>query len=98
MTRQASGDGFYLVFGGTTQGVKDWRGGHGALLVQGVTGTPNFEIQMPDGVSYVPVKDFSSGVALAALAADGMFNFYLPACKIRFSVGGGAMNAYVIGV
>lgn len=97
MTKAAQGDGFYLTLAGASQGVKAWRGGLGILMVQGFVAS-DFQIEMPDGVSYIPVKDFSSGVAIATLAADGMFYFNLPACKIRMSVGGGAMNAYVVGV
>jgi hypothetical protein len=97
MTRAASGDGAYLVFGGTATSQR-WRGGRGVLMVQGLSGTPNFEIQMPDGSNWITVKDCMTGAAVSAIAADGMFQFELPACTLRMSAGGGSMNCYIVGV
>lgn len=98
MTRAAQGDKEYLVNTGTDQGPKRWRGGRGVLLVWNLNGTPNFEMQMDDGVTYVPVKDIAAGVAISAIAAAGMWNFELPACTVRMSAAGGTMNCLIVGV
>lgn len=98
MTSAAQGDKLTLVNAGTVQPGQRWRGGLGCLIVTGLSGTPNFEMQADDGVTWVPVKELGTGVAISAIAAAAMWLFCVPACTLRLSAGGGAMNATVVGV
>lgn len=97
MTSAAQGDVVVLSTAGTSAGAQSWRGGMGCLMVTAPSGTPDFDAQAPDG-SWVPVKDFSTGVAIADIAAAGMWLFLLPACKIRLNNGTTATAAWAVGI
>lgn len=96
MTRAAQGDSEFLVFAGADQGAKRWRGGRGCLIISNFVAT-EFQMQANDG-TWVAVKDIAAGTAITAVAANGMWNFELPACTVRMSAAGGTMTAQIIGV
>jgi len=98
MTSAAQGDVVVLSTAGVSSGAQTWRGGHGVLLVSAPSGTPDFEMQLPDG-TWVPVKSLNNETpAISDIAAAGMWNFCLPACKIRLNNGTTATAAWAIGV
>lgn len=98
MTRAASGDKLQLVIAGTASatGLR-WRGGRGVLVISTLTGTPSLEMQLDDGV-WVGVHDLNTGAVVTGGATALHFNVELPACPVRMSAGGGAMNVWLVGV
>lgn len=98
MTRAAQGDVVQLVTAGTgTTAGKPWRGGHGVLIIDNLSGTPSLELQTPSG-AWVACRDLNSGAVVTAGASALMFNVCLPACNVRLSTTGGSMNAWIVGV
>jgi len=96
MTRAAQGDKVQLVtVGASTPG--KWRGGRGVLVISTLSGTPSLEMQLDDGI-WVGVHDLNTGAVVTGGAAALMFNVELPACNVRMSTVGGAMNVWLVGV
>lgn len=99
MTVAAQGDVVQLVTAGAAVASAAWRGGEGLFIISAFSGAGFFQMQAPDG-TWIGVKDYVTGTAIVVgtPANDGTYIFKLPACRIRVSVGGGAMNVYAIGV
>lgn len=97
MTAAAQGDVVNLALAGTVNAtVQKWRGGMGLLMIDTFNAGGNFEAQTPSG-TWVGVASIASGSAITS-AANGAFNFFLPACPIRMSAAGGTMNVYAVGI
>jgi len=97
MTSAAQGDVVQLSAAGTASSAGfAWRGGMAALLVDNLSGTPSLEIQTPSG-AWVAAHDLNGDVITAG-ATDLHFTVLLPACRARLSAGGGAMNAWLVGI
>lgn len=97
MTSAAQGDVVQIATAGTASSAGfSWRGGLAAILVDNLSGTPSVEIQTPSG-AWVAAHDLNGDVITAG-ATDLHFTATLPACKVRLSAGGGAMNAWLVGI
>lgn len=96
MTRAAQGDVVNLAAAGTANAGQAWRGGAGLLMIDTFNAGGNFEVQTPGG-AWIGVRDINTGAAITS-AANGAFNFILPACRIRMSAAGGTMNVNAVGI
>lgn len=98
MTRAAQGDRANLVVAGVAAASVPWRGGDAMFMIDGFAAeSATLELQTPSG-AWVTV--WAPGYGSIAAETEA-FAIFVPLCAGLYRVtgaGGGAVNAYLIGV